>query len=483
MLKKQRHEPLVSSTLLLEDWERKLNMVATEHWRLVLVRALGKLLRSSAVANTPSDSATHEGWALQFAQQLCVAVSDEAAMMEKSKVPTSLLSEASHQAERKTDAAAGGGSGAGGSGPAASVSSSAAVHQRQEALAVATRHPRAYPERCMGAVRELQGHTGSVWALPLSLDGRALFSASDDSMIKQWDVAGDYSCVRTLAGHTDEVNALALSSDGNTLYSGARDRTIKQWDVGGDGSCARTLVGHNKSVMALVLSADGNTLYSGSDDHSIKQWDVGGDGSCTRTLQGHTDSVWALALSTDGSILYSGSEDKTIKLWDVAGDGSCTRTLEGHTDCLRALVVSPDGTLFSGSGDQTIRQWDVSECVGGGGGGWLRTRVLQGQQGHSGAVQALAVSADGRMLFSGSSDGTIKQWDVAGHGSCLRTLQADAVESLALSPSGRDLFSGVYGNGHIQHWLFLHAHIVAEATGSTLFPAIADLILQYAEDG
>jgi WD40 repeat protein len=105
-------------------------------------------------------------------------------------------------------------------------------------------------------------------------------------------------------------------------------------------------------------------------------------------------------------------------------------------------------------------------------------------QGHSSDVNALAVSVDGRMLFSGSLDGTIKQWDVAGNGSCLRTLQApDWVLSLALSPDGRHLFSGGCGHGDIKHWLFLHAHIVAEATGSTLFPAIADLILQYAEDG
>jgi len=70
------------------------------------------------------------------------------------------------------------------------------------------------------------------------------------------------------------------------------------------------------------------------------------------------------------------------------------RTLHGHSDHVRALALSADGKrLVSGSADKTIKVWDLATGI--------QTLTLRG---HASAVTSLALSGDGQRLFSGSFD-------------------------------------------------------------------------------
>ena len=111
------------------------------------------------------------------------------------------------------------------------------------------------------------------------------------------------------------------------------------------------------------------------------------------------------------------------------------RTLRGHTGGVVSLVLSEDGKrLFSGSMDSTIKVWDLET------GQEIRTL-----RGHTNAVWSLALSRDGKRLFSGSMDSTIKVWDVAA-GQEIRTLRGHTAQvlSLALSRDGKRLYSGSF---------------------------------------
>jgi WD40 repeat protein len=66
----------------------------------------------------------------------------------------------------------------------------------------------------------------------------------------------------------------------------------------------------------------------------------------------------SVVLSSDGASLATGGE-RCVHLLDVK-TGACKHRFVGHTKEVRSVAYSPNGKqLASGSSDKTIRLWDV----------------------------------------------------------------------------------------------------------------------------
>jgi WD40 repeat protein len=119
-------------------------------------------------------------------------------------------------------------------------------------------------------------------------------------------------------------------------------------------------------------------------------------------------------------------------------------TLTAHADAVNGVAYSPDGTrLASGSSDGSVRVWNVT----------TGQEVLPPLRGHEDQIYAVAYSPDGRTLASAGDDMTVRVWD-ATTGQLIRTLGAGDdrvwVHTMAFSPDGLRLVLG--GGDEMRVW-------------------------------
>ena len=112
--------------------------------------------------------------------------------------------------------------------------------------------------------------------------------------------------------------------------------------------------------------------------------------------------------------------------------------------------------LASGSSDRTIRLWDITT-------GELRKTLSR----HTSSVESVCFSPDGLTLASGSQDNTIRLWDVI-TGALQKTFtgHTNGVLSTSFSPDGSTLASGSQDNT-IRLWDITTGELRRTLTGHT----------------
>jgi hypothetical protein len=238
---------------------------------------------------------------------------------------------------------------------------------------------------------------------------------------------------RCLTGYYSEVHALAISSDGKLIFSGhgdlgCKDNNVKVWLLS-SGELLQELVGHRDAVRALVTQANPHQFWSAGADGQLLSWNVT-NSRVTPLGAPIAGGVGALISIGNGRYGVSGSGQGTIQLWDIEK----TRLLRSwSTDsAIRALAVDRSEQLLVSAGESELVLWNLP-----------RGQRLHQLHGHSGAVQAVAISAAGDLVISAGVDRTIRIWDVA-TGDLLQVLVGHdrQINCLALTPDGRSIITG-----------------------------------------
>ncbi|MEM9923192.1 MAG: NB-ARC domain-containing protein [Cyanobacteria bacterium P01_D01_bin.50] len=301
-------------------------------------------------------------------------------------------------------------------------------------------------------LKTITGHTNQIWSLSYHPDGQRIASGSDDQTVRIWDIT-DGKCLQTIQGYTNSVKSVKFTPNGKQLVSAHQDRTVKIWDVFSHQHLF-TLKGHDSPVLSVALHPNGELIASGSEDGTIKIWDID-QNKCLYSLSEHASNVWGISFSPDGQLFASGSYDKTIKIWRL-DQKICIHTLKGYDDQIGAVTFNPGGSLLATAGESAVEIWDVASGN--------RLYILEEEE-HKGRVKSVAFSPDGKLLVSGSTDQTIKIWDLHQRQLIRNLTGHDAsVVSVALSPDGKKIVSSAC-EGTIRIWNIDDGKCIQELAG------------------
>lgn len=180
-----------------------------------------------------------------------------------------------------------------------------------------------------------------------------------------------------------------------------------------------------KSIIALTWIL---TLFSSTASaQDYTRWNLPEDATA-RVGKG---SIHELKYSRDGTRLAVASSIG-IWLYDTRAHEEIALFI-GHTGVVNSVAFSSDGKMLaSASDDTTVRLWDTMT------GAHLRTL-----SGHRNEVLSVAFTPDGKTVASGSRDRSVRLWDTA-TGSPKNAIwkHQDLVWRVAFSPDGRTLATG-----------------------------------------
>ncbi|KAJ7356504.1 quinon protein alcohol dehydrogenase-like superfamily, partial [Mycena albidolilacea] len=270
-----------------------------------------------------------------------------------------------------------------------------------------------------------------------------------DGQVSVWNTST--GVVETTLYQQHPVSSVAFSRDSSLVASGGRNGMILISQAS-SGSLLGELNKHTVEVKSLVFSADGRRLFSASADAtSIRVWSLF-DGSLPtlappstheplsssreerqafhpksvlRLFDGflptsasssthepfsssrgeyqafHSKPVLSVAFSPDERWLVSTYGDLGVLVWDTES-GKCAARLRGFALHLTPLSFHPKSTssTFACGFNKHVCLWDPQT--------WKETTKLRG---HTGRVNCVQFTYDGRTLISSSEDGTVKLWD------------------------------------------------------------------------
>jgi len=288
-----------------------------------------------------------------------------------------------------------------------------------------------------------QGHEkGFIHDLTVSPDGKFLASCSNDGTIILWEISSG-RVIRTFKGHFSlDIN---FSSDGKYLTS-AGNKKVTIWELE-SGKIFKTFNINGFVIKKSIHISPDNKFVSYGAKNVLKIWDIK-KVKVIKTLKPidkQMMGITAVDFSIDNKIVITGNYF-SLNIWDFER-GEIIGQKKGFKKAIRSVAISPDKKfVLTGLSDGTVEMWNIKnmEKV-------QNFKVHQNHESTTGissfitsGVSGVTFSPDGRLVLSGSNDGSVRLWDVS-TGKILIKKTMDRTSGkpfigLALSNNGQYIF-------------------------------------------
>ena len=245
--------------------------------------------------------------------------------------------------------------------------------------------------------------TSLVWSIG------CLISGWNDGKIRCHSIdtdAGTRECLWMIDdAHVGGVSALVMSGSEKFFVSGGEDGSLRLWDIK-SRELVSNLKQHSLRITSIALADDHVHAITASRDRCINVWDLR-DEKLMSYKQQRMGGINAVALHPNQRIVLSAGQEKKVTYWDVtsrtaAPSESIKMLNPAHDGEVNVLRVASGGALFAtGGADQLVKLWDYESG-----------QLLADGVGHSGTVNDLAFSPDGKQMVSVGNEGAIFVWNV-----------------------------------------------------------------------
>jgi WD40 repeat protein/serine/threonine protein kinase len=273
-----------------------------------------------------------------------------------------------------------------------------------------------------------------------------------DRSIRVWDVKTGQTR-HVLRGPSKDFTCMAFSPDDKLLAAGSRDTNLRLWDLA-TGQETGTYRGHASAIVAVGFSPDDKQVLSLDWDRVVKTWDATRGPEVLVLKAARSYGARHAAIGPDSKLVAAASRDTAVRIWDT-GRGEELHKFVNEFETPMQVTFSPDGAHLAAAIDSGtlggVKVWDLKT------GRLVRTLPEQaatplfppkeGLYPWAGApCFALAYSPDGKRLASGGVDRSVRVWE-AETGKQVFALgeHTGTVNSVAFSRDGRRLVSASGG--------------------------------------
>jgi len=165
----------------------------------------------------------------------------------------------------------------------------------------------------------LQTESKFVHAIAWSSDGKFIAASGGDGSITIFKNTNDNNFRKEHSikdGHAMTVRSISFSQNSDILFSASDDTQIKMFDVKNNFTSIGSFTGHSSWVLSVNPNPNGNTFATGSSDKTVKIWDIG-KRQCLHTFTENEDQVWSVCYNSTGNQLVSASDDKSLCVFNI----------------------------------------------------------------------------------------------------------------------------------------------------------------------